>query len=110
MRWSHQLAVYLVTSELDRRIDGVKSAAESVVRTAPADRPAVMKRMIELFYREHYPGIEVALRESGRLIRYPGSEHASRRRIDGWKPTSGVLLRDDQLLCVVATPRPPPAT
>jgi len=88
-----QLAVYLVTSELDRRIDGVKSAAESVVRTAPADRPAVMKGMIDLFYREHYPGIEVALRESGRLIRYPEASPIT-PPLKPWEPSSGVMLRD----------------
>ncbi len=87
-----QLAVYLVTSELDRRIDGVKSAAESVVRTAPTDRPAVMKGMIDLFYREHYPGIAVALRESGKLIRYP-EESTITPPEQAWEPSSGVLLR-----------------
>jgi sigma-B regulation protein RsbU (phosphoserine phosphatase) len=87
-----QLAVYLVTSELDRRIDGVRSASQSVVRTAPADRPAVMKGMIDLFYREHYPGIEVALRESGRVMRYPEAS-AIEPPPKGWEPSSGVLRR-----------------
>ena len=88
-----QLAVYLVTSELDRRIDGVRSASQSVVRTAPADRPAVMKGMIDLFYREHYPGIEVALRESGQLMRYPDGSSIEPPPED-WEPSSGVLRRN----------------
>src|SRR5579863_3531999 len=33
-----QLAVYLVTSELDRRIEALDTAADSLVRTAPPDR------------------------------------------------------------------------
>jgi sigma-B regulation protein RsbU (phosphoserine phosphatase) len=88
-----QLAVYLVTSELDRRIDGVRSAAESVVRTAPEDRPAVIKGMIDLFYREHYPGIEVALRESGKLIRYPEGNTLTPPE-QAWEPSSGVMQRN----------------
>jgi sigma-B regulation protein RsbU (phosphoserine phosphatase) len=87
-----QMAVYLVTSELDRRIDGVRSAAASVVRTAPADRMAVMKGMIDLFYSEHYPGIEVALRDSGKLRRYPEASSILPPP-NGWEPSSGVLLR-----------------
>src|SRR5215472_10214351 len=42
-----QLAVYLVTTELERRIDGLASIAESVARTEPEARPAVMERAID---------------------------------------------------------------
>jgi phosphoserine phosphatase RsbU/P len=67
-----QLAVYLVTSELDRRIDALGSAAESIARTDPESRPAVMERAADLFYRDRYPGLESPLRESGsRQIREP---------------------------------------
>jgi len=91
-----QLAVYLVTSELGRRIESLDTAAESIVRTAPADRPAVMQRMTELFYSEHNPGLEILLREGGKLIRYPenGMLPAPRRE---WKETRGVLLREGRL-------------
>ncbi len=88
-----QLAVYLLTSELDRRIDGVKSATQSVVNTAPQDRPGMIRAMIDLFYREHYPGIEVALRESGVLIRYP--QESAMTPPEAWEPSSGVILHND---------------
>lgn len=90
---ARQLAVYLVTSELDRRIDGLVSAGESVVRTEPASRPAVIERMVNLFYRANYPGIEVLLRDSGNQFLYPddGSLPAPR---DGWQSAHGILERD----------------
>jgi sigma-B regulation protein RsbU (phosphoserine phosphatase) len=87
------LAIYLVTSELDRRVDSLDTAAQSIVRTAPADRPAVMRRMTELFYSEHNPGLEILLRENGRQIRYPADGTLPEPR-EGWKETFGVLFRD----------------
>jgi sigma-B regulation protein RsbU (phosphoserine phosphatase) len=68
-----QLAVYLVTSELQRRVDSVDSAAESLVQTSPPSRPAVMQAMMDLFYLEHFPGIEVVLRQAGKVMRYPAN-------------------------------------
>lgn len=90
----NQMAIYLVTSELDRRIDSLASITESVVRTDPESRPAVMERTIDLFYRDQYPGIEVLLREGpGRQIRYPEGVMPP-APLNGWKPTSGVMVRD----------------
>jgi sigma-B regulation protein RsbU (phosphoserine phosphatase) len=89
------LAIYLVTSELDRRIDSLDAAAQSIVRTAPADREVVMRRMTELFYSEHNPGLEILIRENGKQIRYPDDGTLPAPRV-GWKETRGVLLRDGQ--------------
>jgi sigma-B regulation protein RsbU (phosphoserine phosphatase) len=89
----NQLAVYLVTSELDRRIDSLDAAAQSIVRTAPPDRPITLRRMAELFYREHNPGIEILVRGDGRRLRYP-DEGSIPEPLEGWKETRGVLLRD----------------
>jgi len=90
---ANQLAIYLVTSELDRRIDSLQTAADSVVRSDPAMRPSTMERMIDLIYRDRYPGIEILLRESGRSIRYPEDSSLPAPR-DGWPASKGVLLRD----------------
>jgi sigma-B regulation protein RsbU (phosphoserine phosphatase) len=102
---TEQLAAYLETSELERRIDQLQSAVESVARTAPAERVGLIERMIELFYRERYPGIEVVVRDSGKLIRYPG-EVAWPPPKDGWKAMRGVLQRDGQfyIWCHQTTP------
>jgi sigma-B regulation protein RsbU (phosphoserine phosphatase) len=88
----YQLAVYLETSELNRRIDQLQSAVESIARTDSAARPALIERMTELFYRQRYPGIEVVVRDSGRLIRYPGDVEWPAPK-DGWKAMQGVLQR-----------------
>lgn len=89
----NQLAVFLVTSALDRRIEALASITDSVVRTEQASRPPVMERTIDLFYRDRYPGIEILLRESGREIRYPEGATIP-APLKGWKPASGVLVRD----------------
>ncbi|HYK61606.1 MAG TPA: SpoIIE family protein phosphatase [Bryobacteraceae bacterium] len=89
-----QLAVYLVTSALDRRIDALASVGDAVARTDPESRPAVMERTIDLSYRSSYPGIEVLLREAGgRQIRYPEGTMAP-APLPGWEPTKGVLARE----------------
>jgi sigma-B regulation protein RsbU (phosphoserine phosphatase) len=89
----NQLAVYLVTSELERRIDSLDAAAQSIVRSAPADRPITLRRMTELFYREHNPGIEILVRGNGKRIQYP-DDATLPEPLAGWKETRGVLLRD----------------
>jgi len=88
-----QLAVYLVTSELDRRIDSLDTAAESILRTAPPDRAVVMQRMTELFYTEHNPGLEIVIREGGKLTRYPANGTLPAPRPE-WEEKRGVLLRE----------------
>jgi|HubBroStandDraft_4_1064222.scaffolds.fasta_scaffold21575_3 sigma-B regulation protein RsbU (phosphoserine phosphatase) len=91
-----QLAVYLVTSELDRRIESLDTAADSIVRTAAADRPVVMRRMTELFYGEHNPGLEILVRDGSTLTRYPDSGKLPAPRRE-WKDTRGVLLREGRI-------------
>lgn len=92
----NQLAVYMVTSQLDRRIETLDSFTESVVRNDPASRTPVMTRSLDLFYRDRFPGIEILLREGGREVRYP--EEATEATIpapkNGWKKSSGVLVRE----------------
>jgi sigma-B regulation protein RsbU (phosphoserine phosphatase) len=91
-----QLAVYMVTSQLDRRIETLASFTESVVRTDPASRAPVMTQSLDLFYRDRFPGIEILLREGRQQIRYPedATDATIPAPLDGWQPTSGVLVRD----------------
>ncbi len=91
----NQLAIYLVTSELDRRIESLDAAARSIAQSAPADRPTVVRRMTEFFYKEHYPGLEILVREGGKRIRYP-DEGRLPEPIEGWSESRGVLLRDGE--------------
>jgi sigma-B regulation protein RsbU (phosphoserine phosphatase) len=105
MLLTEQLAVYLETSELERQILVLQSAADSIDQTASAARPALIERMIELFYRQRYPGIEVLVRDSGKLIRYPGNIVWPEPRA-GWSSTHGVLQRDGRfyMWCYNKTP------
>lgn len=86
---SRQLAVYLVTSELDRRIDGLKLLGESIAQEKPAER------RIDSLYRKRYPGIGVLLREAGRETHYPPDAQIP-APLEGWKTAQGVMLRDHQ--------------
>ena len=96
MLLAQQLAVYLVTSELDRRIESLESAAASVVRSAPSARASVMEGMVKLFYQDRYPGIEILAYDAERRpIRYPGNATLE-EPADTWQPTRGVLLRDNR--------------
>ena len=88
-----QLAVYMVTSQLERRIDTLSSFTESVVRTDPATRPFLMEKSLDLFYADRFPGIEILLRERDEETRYPEGATIP-APLAGWKPTSGVLVRD----------------
>jgi phosphoserine phosphatase RsbU/P len=95
MLLANQLAVYLVTSELDRRVESLDSAAQSVVRTAPADRPGVMEGMVKLFYQDRFPGIEILAYSGARPIRYPANATLPQPAA-AWQSTRGVLLRGDR--------------
>jgi phosphoserine phosphatase RsbU/P len=84
-----QLAVYLVTSELDRQIDGLQLLGESLAQERPAER------RIDMVIRSRYPGIAVLLREAGRETRYPADAPLP-APLDGWENIHGVVQRDRQ--------------
>ena len=86
---ARQLAVYLVTSELDRRIDGLKLLGDSMAQEKPGER------RIDSLYRKRYPGIGVLLREAGRETHYPPDAPLP-APLDGWKNAQGIMLRDRQ--------------
>jgi sigma-B regulation protein RsbU (phosphoserine phosphatase) len=88
-----QIAVYLVTSELDRRVESLRGAANSVEEAPPEARPGVVQGMVDLFYLERYPGIEVLVREGGRVIQYPQNGLPPAPPA-GWGDASGLLMRD----------------
>ncbi len=84
-----QLAVYLVTSELDRRIDGLQLLGESM-----AMEPAAARK-IDSVSRDRYPGIAVLLREAGKESRYP-QEAELPAPGEAWANASGVVQRQGQ--------------
>jgi phosphoserine phosphatase RsbU/P len=81
-----QLAVYLVTSELDRRIQGLDQLARSI-----AARKTVERRIDPVFL-ESYPGIAVVVREGTRIERLPAGAIVP-DQVAGWATTRGVVTR-----------------
>ncbi len=90
-----QVAVYLVTSELDRRIGSLHSVAANIVQADPLAREQVMRRVGEAFFRERFPGVQMVLRQERGLVRFPPDSTLDPPP-SGWKPTSGVILKDRQ--------------
>ena len=104
MLLARQLAVYLETSELYRRIDGLQSAVDSIRRTEPEARPAVIQGMVELFYQDRYPGIEILVRDNGDILHYPHDSPLP-EPLSGWNSMRGVLQREGKfyLWCYTKT-------
>lgn len=88
-----QVAVYLVTSELERRSAALLAPAQGLLYTAPQDVQARI-HWLAPFYAERYPGLELVVR-NGREWRYPeGSTLLLPPSIE--RTTSGLVLRNNQ--------------
>ena len=87
-----QIAVYLVTSELERRSAALMAPAQGLLYTAPQEVQDRI-RWLAPFFAERYPGLELVVR-NGREWRYP--EDSTLRlppRIE--RTMSGLVLRDN---------------
>lgn len=84
-----QLAVYLVTSELDRRIDGLRFLGENFAKSGASEH------RVNPVFRDRYPGLAVLLREAGREIRFPPDALLPSPPA-GWGNVQGVVRRVDQ--------------
>ncbi len=90
-----QVAVYLVTSELDRRIKSLESATDSLARAAASERFGMLGAMGELFYNERFPGLQIIVRSRYGVLHYPlNSEFAPPPA--AWGKISGVVRKDGQ--------------
>jgi sigma-B regulation protein RsbU (phosphoserine phosphatase) len=88
-----RIAVYLVTSELERRSAALMAPAQGLLNTAPRDVQDRI-RWLAPFYTARYPGLELVVR-NGQEWRYP--ERSTLRlppRIE--QTTSGLVLRNDR--------------
>jgi len=88
----HQLAAYLVTSELERRAAMVESAADGVAQLAPKIRATEMPRVLGVF-GDRFPGLEALLRQSGQRFRYPEGSAMPDPPL-GWESSRGVMRRE----------------
>ncbi|MEJ5369608.1 MAG: SpoIIE family protein phosphatase [Bryobacteraceae bacterium] len=90
---SGQIAAYLLSVEMGRRVSSLQALAESLERAAPQVRVEAVRRA-GFFVRDRFPGAEILLRdESGREVRYPedaGLPHPP----PGHERTAGLLIRE----------------
>ncbi|HME08767.1 MAG TPA: SpoIIE family protein phosphatase [Bryobacteraceae bacterium] len=91
-----QLAVFLVVSELDRKVDALQSATEIVARTEPQLRKEVMRRVTEL-YQDRYPGMIMWLREGETVESLPREPLIEPPDLL-WKDTRGIAMRRGRYL------------
>jgi sigma-B regulation protein RsbU (phosphoserine phosphatase) len=90
-----QLAVFLVNSELDRRIGTLRAGAEMFGRYPVGARPALLARTAELNFEDKYPGVQLLLRQNGASTKYPDTSSIDAPP-EGWDNASGIVNRDSR--------------
>ncbi len=91
-----QFAVYLVTSELDRRVSLLDSATQDVANANPRDQENTFDHRVEGL-PDAMPGAEGFLRSAGRTVFIPKSTAPDPALPDGWPTTNGVVVRNGQV-------------
>jgi sigma-B regulation protein RsbU (phosphoserine phosphatase) len=88
-----QVAVYLVTSELDRKTALLKVAAEYIADLPARDREESIRRLLPYYFHRH-AGLEILFKDSAEH-RYP--EGAAIEAPKGWGDAGGAVLKDGLL-------------
>lgn len=90
---SGQIAAYLLSVEMNRRIASLEAAAQSLARAAPQVRAEAVRRA-GFFIRDRFRGAEILLKdELGREVRYP-EDAALPHPPEGHGNTAGLLIRE----------------
>jgi len=85
-----QIAVYLATSEIDRKVAAMQTATETLARTEPPIRKEVMRRLGEI-YEDKYPGMVLMVEEPKSVARWPESSTIQPPARE-WNTTHGVAF------------------
>lgn len=85
-----QMAVYLVSSELERRTRGLSQSARTLAAMSEEMQPETLSRMTA-FIQGRFPSVEVLVRGS-KDLRFPETS-ALEMPPKGWKDSHGILLR-----------------
>jgi len=89
-----QFAVYLVSSELDRRIEALHWSAVNIVRLPPEARSAAMERIGSSMLDGLFPAVDIMSRNGRETpLHYPANSSFSLPP-QGWNAKSGMMLRD----------------
>ena len=86
-----QVAVYLITSELDRRTQALNEPAQILSWATPATRGRVLSQLAP-FVRNRFPRIEVLMHGDSDL-RYP-QEARIEPPAPGWPDTAGLVIKE----------------
>jgi len=108
-----QIAIYLVRSELDRRVASMQAASSIVCRTAPASRAETMRSTGEI-YRQDFPDIALTIEDKGTTLRWPensavqfpvrGKGNGSGVGAEGTKYFAWSQVVEDGTRCIAAAP------
>lgn len=88
-----QIAVHLMTSELDRRIDMLSATADRLSLLKPDQRRYAVEHMLDMMYKDHFQGLQVVVREGDTLVKYP-DDQAIVPPPPGWRDVAGIVHRD----------------
>ncbi len=86
-----QLAVYMATSDLERRAATLNDIAETLAQTDGRFRPDVMHQIAET-HRQRFPNLAVIARTDSSIQTWPSDPDLSPPP-EGWQEASGVVLR-----------------
>jgi sigma-B regulation protein RsbU (phosphoserine phosphatase) len=92
-----QVAVYLVSSELERRAGTLEGPARFLAQARAANRAAILQQMAPLI-EEGLPGFE-AVGSDGGTVRYPPSSQLNLPAANNWKSRTGYLRRNGHFYC-----------
>ncbi len=85
-----ELAIYLASSALDRRLESVHSAVEMIQKISPRDRPYAMPHIVQAF-NPMFPGIAFHVRDDTGAHAYPPNSPPLEVP-SGWKNVNGLLF------------------
>lgn len=91
---SGQIAVYLITSEFERRLDLLERAGTSALRS-PFGTPADAASRIGTIFAERAPGLEIVVTRNG-VFHYPPNSPLQHPDA-AWGKTRGVVTRNGEL-------------
>jgi sigma-B regulation protein RsbU (phosphoserine phosphatase) len=86
-----QVAVFLVSSELDRRIETLNEPAQILGWSSPETRDRVMKQ-VQAFALNHFPNIQILVHSETDAV-YPANSKVTLPPA-GWGDTKGLVVRD----------------
>jgi len=90
---SGQIAAYLLSVEMGRRVNSLEMTASSLARAEPKVRVEAVKRA-GFFIRDRFPGAEILLKdEMGREVRYPDNARLPHPP-EGHGERAGLLIRE----------------